>query len=511
MGARMSKWKMSPRLSCSRQMIELFTSGAFWFGLILLLASQASKFFELNSSHRIFSSKLALPAKLQANDFAGPWAFRGMLILFLVSSVALYIFLCSIAPALISGWLKIVGSNAPVEHDSIIYPLYISGALVGLTQPIPGIVRITNLQKDFFHHFIGVPGNVVNVSTHFVVNIFTRCKNSTDLNNQLKTLLGDQWLSDLGKFADTLYYKQYVEHIELKTETEIKEVLAGSDREKKLVIDGLVLSACVATTRKIGGKGLSRLSTLLGISLPTPSPGLRVYASPFLLYLVSLIALLFIIPLAQGFIVKILGHETEFWPTSLKYSAQFVSTQALPLFFSAIIGIIWTQGLTNRSQSVENFNFREMIYLNAGLLLFIFGVVMIYDYCQAIFDTGLLKDDYDGEIIDFIFDRAPFFLLHSLVSIFAVLIIVSYIEKKASSPNNTNFGNWILITIGVAFSISLFYSVARLELHYRQIDGFIKFDGADFVILIVSINIISAVLAFVGANFLADRRIALSN
>lgn len=242
------------------------------------------------------------------------------------------------------------------------YPLYIAAILVGLTQPIPGLENLTNLQKDFFHYWIGVPEKVLTLSEHFITQILSRSNSKEELNREINELLNDEWIEKLGRFADTLYYRIQLGNIQIENDSDIKEVLSGSIREKRIVIESVVLSAAIASARNGGGKVLSQLAGILRVEMPSPPHAPWGIGGGILMFLFVLTGVWFLVLLIDYHVDVILGpvnldlgpRKYDFWPNNLPDSGFYVASQMIPIFLSIMFVVKSFRPEKYRSQNLAN-------------------------------------------------------------------------------------------------------------------------------------------------------------
>lgn len=485
-------------------MAEYLHSFEFWFGAVLLLASQVAKFYELNSFDPVFGERSTLIPNLRADDFAGPRAFRGMLFAFLAITFLVYLVLCAASPTLLTGWAEVTDAvGDPNKYsESVPFPLYIAAALMGLTQPIPGWTTIANLQRNIFHFWIGVPKKVVETAMYLSNQVRDRAHSSGTLNAEVEKLTSDAWVRRIDPYADTVFYRQQIERMELDKEAELKEVLSGSNREKKGIIEQLIYAASVATVRESGGKALPRLAEHLDVEMPPAPPSPRDLGAGALLFIVALTVLWFLIPMLDSFVEQIAGaRPRDFWPNTLGLSGQYILSQVVPIFLSVTVMLsMWSSSIltTNDQDTPVEGAFNRY----ASLLLAVVIIVITYDYVQAIFDTGYFRRDFTGSTAEFFLTRLPFNVLHSLIAASACFVILLHIGKNGATASKTEVAaSGALLAVVVAL-VSSFYSEARLLYQY-DMKG-----GLDFVALVVLLNVLSALLAFAAAIFYFRRRIA---
>ncbi len=480
-------------------MLDYATSAAFWFGAVLLLTSQVSYFYQLNSLDSVLVSRSAAVPELQARDLAGPWAFTGMLFVFLVASLGIYVLLCMLSPTLLEGWYRIADPAASIDKNAFetTFPLYVAAILMGITRPIPGLERLTSIQRDIFHYWIGVPMVVVNTSGNFATQIFAENNKPEAMNSLISRLLSDEWLNTFSAYGDLQYFRRQVSLMHLDREADIQDVLSGSVREKKLVIESLVFIATVATTRRGGGRRLERLANQLNVGLPQTGPNIWEFSAAALVLVFAFTTLVYLIPMLHGVVDLVIGKRAEgsdFWPLEPTYSAQYVAAQLIPIFVSVLIAILWMQR-HGKDRSLANPTPLELFNRCTPVLLAVIAVVIAFDYAQALLDRGFQNSIYNGTAFNYLYFRLGLNFLHSLIAVAAIFIIVSYIATTRAPAEPRHKAIWIgslMVIVGV---LALFFAEARVKYLFR------RESATDLVILVVGLNIVAALLALGMAVF----------
>ncbi|HST95988.1 MAG TPA: hypothetical protein VLJ78_14540 [Microvirga sp.] len=492
-------------------MSDLMSSAEFWFGAFVLCIYQVAKFSELNSLDPSFSARSAIIPNLRASDFAGRFLFYGSLTAFLLATFLGYLLLCAASPRLLAGWAKVTGLQGNPEDfvKSVPYPLYIAAAFMGLTQPaIPILSKIGDMQRNVFHAWIGVPKRVVGTSTFFSNQILARSPDRDGLGRELQKLVSDSWLNRIDTYADTVFYRQQISRLKLNEDGQIEDILKGSKRELKGLIEQLVYAASLATVRESGGKGLLRLAADLGVTVPTNSAPLKDYLAGGVLCLIGMTLLWFLVPMFDKLALEHLQGDWDFWPNDLQGTAQYLLSHAVPVFVATVITLaMWSRRLEAARQESDSDIKTESEFVGelenyAGLILTLVLIVVLYDFAQALYDFGSFQASMARSPYEFIIKNVPFYVLHSFVPILACFVILLYVGRLGNSAAKANtFASAGLLVLVVGFA-SAFYAMARL---YYQFNGA---KGLDFIVLVVAVNVTAALLALATAALFGKRQIA---
>ena len=94
--------------------------------------------------------------------------------------------------------MRIVGQQTEAaEIDNIAqssaYPLWIAAAFMGLAhQTIPGLARISNVQRDMFHDLVGIPRALVETSARFSTQILAQSLDKGARGERLALMCSDR-------------------------------------------------------------------------------------------------------------------------------------------------------------------------------------------------------------------------------------------------------------------------------------------------------------------------------
>lgn len=477
-------------------MSELISSTEFWFGASILLAYQASRFYELNASDPVLSRKSLTIPNLRACDFAGRAPFFGTLAAFLLVTLGVYLLFCLLSPTVIQGWAQVTGLSAGID-ESVPYPLYITAAFMGLTQPgIPIFSSIGELQRNLFHFWIGVPKTVVATSGSFSTQIFVRATTKESLRSVLRKLSGDAWIGKMQPYADTVFYRAQLERLGLASPQEAPEIFAGSTRELKTLVDQLVYASALSTVRKSGGRALSRLAGDLGVSVERRETGGGAAAKIGLLFLIGMTVLWFLIPMLHPVAGAVAGGVGgSFWPQDLPGSGQYLATQVAPVLMAVAIVLLATrrQPFTAGRPKVRA-HLQLVLHRQAPLFLSILFAVVVYDYVQALFDFGYFGYRYPGTVLAFFLEFLPFNILHGFIALAACFIIFAHLSRKGAGDAGVHILAVWAILMAVVVGLAAFYAKSRLMFQFG-LEG-----GLDYVALVALLNGLAASLGLAVAS-----------
>lgn len=481
----------------------LLTSPDFWVGAVVLLAYQFAKFSELNAVDPSLAARAGVIPNLRASDFAGRTSFFSAMIVYLAATFAVFLLACSISPAILRGWAVISGTAG--AHDELVesapYPIYIAALYMGLTQPaIPGFSKISNVQRDIFHYWIGVPKRVLGTSDFFTNQILARDGSASGLRAVIGKLTSDAWISKIDLYADTVFYKEQLKRLKLDDQAELAQAAGGSVRELRRTLDQLVYAAAIATVRESGGRALARLSVDLDVAMPKGPPGLRGVAAGAVLAAVGLVFLWFALPMASGLVGP--QSSTTFWPRDTTSSGNYLMSQTVPLLIA--VGLVlymrrpadpaalpsgWFDGLAGAFER------------NLGPLLWAFAVVVVYDYLQLLSQYVAQLDDPPDEPLALLASWAPYHILHAMISVSACFLLLVFMDTRPGARGGRLVPAAAMVV--VISAAAAFYALARLRFQY----GWPVAEHLDYVVLMVVLNVAAALLGLL-AGLAVTRQLA---
>jgi len=303
---------------------------AFLVGTALILIYQAARFSELNLADSVTARYIALLPGVKARDLAEPHAYNLALAVFLGTSFIVYFLVCQISPEVFAGAAKLFVGNFDVKKalEGVPYPLYVAAVFMGLTQPIfPGLSRVKDAQRTFFHDQIAVPRRIVDLFESLRGAIEQRAGDDKKrLADEVRKLAGSVFLKSLSSQGDVAFYKAELDKLGLGNGASETIIRASSVKELHLLIDQLVIHALVAVMRRSGPKAMADIAKSLGAEVPLQHDNaLR----DFLARLVAVGVPFCIGILTIAFILLWLGApvnylfskdvELTLWPTTLDY------------------------------------------------------------------------------------------------------------------------------------------------------------------------------------------------
>jgi hypothetical protein len=386
-----------------------------------------------------------------------------------------------------------------------------------LSQPgVPALSSLGSLQKNLFHSLIGIPKKVVAISLAFSNEIFARSPNAQVIGEELKKLLADAWIREIGAFADTGFYAGHIARLGLDKEDQLTETLAGSRRELKSLVSQLVFAASLASVRKSGVRGLDDLAEALDVSPPAPVGLVKDMLAGAVLGIVAMTVLWFAIPMLDGFASRHLKGTFDFWPDDLPGSGQSLLSNAVPILISIAITLAtWSRlsvtkpfhslhaeriGLLPETRAAQKGAVFSKLERYAGLLLSLVLVVSVYDLAQALYDFGIFGSP-ENSASAFLMNNVPFYILHSFISILCCFVILASIERIVEGGWSVLVRPVLVLSVVVALA-SGFYAQARLAFQYERAVGL------DLIILVILVNVTAALVAFAAAALFCRRRMA---
>jgi len=490
---------------------ELVNLPGFWLGAAVFLWSQFGKFSELSADAQTLDGMLSpLLPQFKPRDLTSGTTFGLALFAFLVLSIFVYVLLCLLPLGVLTGLFKLAGAQ-PAAVDSSTYPLFIATALVGVTQPIPGFNKFASFQASVFHRWIGVPSQVVGMAANFTSQILARCdiddpgdqRRSDRLSREISRLLDDGWIDRTRPFADTGFYRNQLRALKLDRTEEIAAVLSGSMREKRLVLQELVLAACVSAVRANGGRVLKLLAAELAVEMPNEGPTKK-SATMGGLIIIGFCALLLvsILPsdIVKNWVTGVAG-SVGFWPPSPYSAAQYVIANFLPIPICAAIFIMAVD--FGRIEDRETIPVFDILFNFSRLLFMLFLIVVVYDYVQAFYDRGVFTSSYDGNVLEFMASRLLTFAIHSAGIVICCFVLIVFVVRGNLGANTRRTVRQFAILAVIAAVASYLVVIVRVQ---YQFVGTVK-PGIEFTMLVLGLNVASAIITFV-IVIQASRRIA---
>jgi len=203
---------------------------------------------------------LALVPEPKARDFADPYAYNLALSVFLTTSFIAYFLICQLSPDVFAGAVKLFAGDFDVNKAMQGIPsLVCRSPFMGLTQSIfPGLSRIKDVQRNFFHEQIVVPGRVADLFTNVTETIEERAAGDKKrLAEEVRKLAGNGFLKALSAHGDVAFYKAQLDRLGIGNGALELVLRARSTKELHVLIEQLVMHALMAAMRRsgLGGYG----------------------------------------------------------------------------------------------------------------------------------------------------------------------------------------------------------------------------------------------------------------
>ena len=481
--------------------MDPFHSAEFWTGAALLGAYQFAKFNELRSPDPDFAARSALIPNPRAIDFAGRLTYSATLVAFLAATFLIYFVLCKISPTILSGWAQVSGAS-PDEKltkfvNTVNYPLYIAAVYMGVAQQsIPLLSNIGNVQRNLFHAWMGIPTKVMRASSFFANQIFARSPDAGRLAKEVEVLRSDAWVERIDAYADAELYATHLARLKLDDEPELHK---ATRRELKILTRQLVDVASLATVRESGAASLSRLADDLRVSMLPNSAWPKAFLAGGILFLVGMTFLWNLIPAFDGLAAQFLSAgATDFWPSNLEYSGQYLISQAGPIFLATGVALgTWVSAFGRRQiakldepQRVEGI--AALFSRFAGLFALVLIGIVLFDICQAFFQYGAYGPGETTEFMALVKLSLPIYLLHSFIALFVCFMLLRYMDDGVGRMWWKTVPTIAILAAGVALA-SLSYAAAQVR-HQLQLP--FGTNGVDLAALVIIINVSAASMAF---------------
>lgn len=484
-------------------MLAILQLPAFWVGAVVFLLSQWGKFCEFGSiSGNNPDARPTLILRLKPRDLTNARTFHGALAAFLIVSFFIYLLLCLLPSGVVGGWIKLETGKAlttPFEEPQL-YPLLVASILIGITQPIPAFDRIANFQREVFHSWIGIPEMVQDAAATYSQEILARAQSDALLADEIQNILNAKWIAGIGDFSDIRFFNDHLNRVGLDKTISVADVIGGSIREKKFVIQELVLAACIAGVRKSGGASLPKLAAALGVSnVQEEVPGLASRLGGGLLIVLLCAIVLWPVlpmPMLRDWIQNTFSITNKnFWPQNLYSSGQYIMVNFVPMILSTLIAIVSIRPMDD-IDSKEIRSIVQILNRYALTILSIFLLMMVYGYLQALFDIGNSTGTYPYNNLDFIISRIPYFSLQALIPALGAFILTIFLVRPDLRRSSAEKLSWAILLVLVAVAASFFNAIVRAQYQFDAGNQ----PQLDFILLIVGLNALSAVVTFLLAS-----------
>jgi hypothetical protein len=481
---------------------------SFLLGAALVILVHATKFGELNLGNPVTGRYIALLPGAKVRDFVGPYAYHIALFAFLAVSLVSYYLCCQISPNILKGATKVFGNvDADNTFHDVPYPLYVATLFIGLTQPIvPLFSRFGEVQRNFFHDQIEVPGRLIKLAERLTSTIEARAGgNKRHLAREARRLISGEVFATVQTYGDVVFYKLQLERLGFAEQGASEKTISESSlRELRSLIERVVFCTLVAAMRQSGTKGVSKVADAIGI--PSAVPGLNnlrylltgIAASGMVFSLCILtIAHIFVLlaaPVAHLFTKPL---DQSLWPTSLGYVGDELWTMVPPVFVCLIISVTFLVPREAQSPARSNPSLiADLVgFFRSGISIFIacIGVSLLIKFAQLFYEYGSfhLPNDALSSM------RLVLPVIQSFIPVAVCLFTTWYIASRSDSipRRHPSFVGTLLAIAGTVGFLAVLYDLTFLSeyLRVRPQDG----PGWEHLLFSVVANVVISVSAFV--------------
>jgi len=481
---------------------------SFLLGATLVILVHATKFGELNLGNPVTGRYIALLPGAKVRDFVGPYAYHIALFAFLAVSLVSYYLCCQISPNILKGATKVLG-NVDTDntfHD-VPYPLYVATLFIGLTQPIvPLFSRFGEVQRNFFHDQIEVPGRLIKLAERLTSTIEARAGgNKRHLAKEARRLISGEVFATVQTYGDVVFYKLQLERLGFAEQGASEKTISESSlRELRSLIERVVFCTLVAAMRQSGTKGVSKVADAIGI--PSAVPGLNnlrylltgIAASGMMFSLCILttahIFVLLAAPVAHLFTKPL---DQSLWPTTLGYVGDELWTMVPPVFVCLIISVTFLVPREAQSPARSNPSLIAdlVCFFRSGISIFIacIGVSLLIKVAQLFYEYGSFH--LPNEALSSM--RLVLPVIQSFIPVAICLFTTWYIASRSDSTprRHPSFVGTLLAIAGTVGFLAVLYDLTFLSeyLRLRPQDG----PGWEHLLFSVVANVVISVSAFV--------------
>jgi hypothetical protein len=481
---------------------------SFLLGAALVILVHATKFGELNLGNPVTGRYIALLPGAKVRDFVGPYAYHIALFAFLAVSLVSYYLCCQISPNILKGATKVFGNvDADNTFHDVPYPLYVATLFIGLTQPIvPLFSRFGEVQRNFFHDQIEVPGRLIKLAERLTSTIETRAGgNKRHLAKEARRLISGEVFATVQTYGDVVFYKLQLERLGFAEQGASEKTISESSlKELRSLIERVVFCTLVAAMRQSGTKGVSKVADAIGI--PSAVPGLNnlrylltgIAASGMVFSLCILtIAHIFVLlaaPVAHLFTKPL---DQSLWPTTLGYVGDELWTMVPPVFVCLIISVTFLVPREAQSPARSNPSLiADLVgFFRSGISIFIacIGVSLLIKFAQLFYEYGSFH--LPNEALSSM--RLVLPVIQSFIPVAVCLFTTWYIASRSDSTprRHPSFVGTLLAIAGTVGFLAVLYDLTFLSeyLRVRPQDG----PGWEHLLFSVVANVVISVAAFV--------------
>lgn len=481
---------------------------SFLLGATLVILVHATKFGELNLGNPVTGRYIALLPGAKVRDFVGPYAYHIALFAFLAVSLVSYYLCCQISPNILKGATKVFGNvDADNTFHDVPYPLYVATLFIGLTQPIvPLFSRFGEVQRNFFHDQIEVPGRLIKLAERLTSTIEARAGgNKRHLAREARRLISGEVFATVQTYGDVVFYKLQLERLGFAEQGASEKTISESSlRELRSLIERVVFCTLVASMRQSGTKGVSKVADAIGISSAVPGlnnlryllTGIAASGMVFSLCILTIahIFVLLAAPVAHLFTKPL---DQSLWPTSLGYVGDELWTMVPPVFVCLIIAVTFLVPREAQSPARSNPSLiADLVgFFRSGISIFIacIGVSLLIKFAQLFYEYGSFH--LPNEALSS--TRLVLPMIQSFIPVAVCLFTTWYIASRSDSTprRHPSFVGTLLAIAGTVGFLAVLYDLTFLSeyLRVRPQDG----PGWEHLLFSVVANVVISVSAFV--------------
>jgi hypothetical protein len=484
---------------------------SFLLGATLVMLVHAAKFGELDFGNPITGRYLALLPGAKVRDFVGPYTYQIARVAFLGVILVSY-YLCSqISPNIFSGATKLLGmADADKIFQDVPYPLYIAALFIGLAQPaVPLFSRFGEVQRNFFHYQIEVPGRLIKLAERLTSGIEARAgKDKRYLAKEVRRLVSGQVLATVHSFGDIAFYKLQLERLGFADPDSFEKTIKGnSPKELRSLIEGLVFCTLVAVMRQSGMKAVSKVVDAIGVPAGVTSlDNLKHLSTGIAASGVIFCLCILIIAHIFTFVADPVAHlfsktpDQSLWPNTLGEVGDELWTMVPPVFVCLIMAVSF---LVPRepAQSQElaqppSSKIADLVnFFRSGICIFMACIVvsLFIKFGQMFYEYGsfhLPKEALSST-------RLVLPIIQSFIPVAVCLFTTSYLASRADGTfrRRLSFAGTVVAIAGTVGVLAVLYDLTFLDeyLRVRPQDG----PGWEHLLFSVVANALISICAFV--------------
>jgi hypothetical protein len=484
---------------------------SFLLGAALVILVHATKFGELNLGNPVTGRYLALLPGAKVRDFVGPYGYHISLFAFLCVSLVSYYLCCQISPNILNGATKLLGNvDADKTFQDVPYPLYVAALFIGLTQPVvPLFSRFGEVQRNFFHDQIEVPGRLIKLAERLTSAIEARARgDKRHLAREARRLVNGEVLATLQTYGDVVFYKLQLERLGFADQDAFdKTIRESSRRELRGLIERLVFCALVAVMRQSGTKAVSKVADAIGI--PSAIPGLNNLgylltgiAASGMVFSLCILTMTHIFVLLAGPVARLFSKplDQSLWPNGLGYVGDELWTIVPPIFVCLIIAVTFLvprEPAQSRAPApAQSSLIAELVgFFRSGISIFVGCIVvsLLIKFVQLFYEYGTFH--LPNEALSSARLLLP--VIQSFIPVAVCLFTTWYLASRGEDAprHRLSFVGTLLAIAGTVGFLAALYDLTFLSeyLRVRPQDG----PGWEHLLFSVVANAVISVCAFV--------------